>query len=201
MPTRRSSASGSSDGGLPRRGVTAAGDSSLETVSGQRLQTERLELLPLAPAAAAALLAAREQAAGIIGATLAPDWPERDLLDVLPTQAALAPEDAHFGIWVIVERDSRTVVGSVGFFGPPGVEATLEIGYGIVPDRRRRGYATEATRALIEWARELPNVTAVLARCDPDNQPSIRILHGLGFSQTGKAGDRLAWRLARAEAG
>jgi [ribosomal protein S5]-alanine N-acetyltransferase len=159
------------------------------------LETERLALFPLPPAAAAALPDNRDQAATVIGASLAPDWPQPELLDVLPIQAATAADDADFGVWVIVEQASDTVVGDIGFFGSPTVEGTVEIGYGVVPDRRRRGYATEAAAALIAWVRAQPNVSAVLARCDEDNVPSIRMLERLGFSQTGKIDQLLAWRL------
>jgi ribosomal-protein-alanine N-acetyltransferase len=162
---------------------------------GERLETARLDLFPLAPEAAAALSDDRDQAARIIGATLHPDWPHSNLLDALPMHAAAAAEDARFGIWVIVERASQTVIGDIGFFGPPTPEATVEIGYSVVPDRRRRGYATEAAAALVDWAHRQPNVSAVLARCEEDNLPSIRTLERLGFDRRGKIDQMLAWRL------
>ena len=114
---------------------------------------------------------------------------------MLPMQAATAPDDAHFGVWVIVERASDTVIGDIGFFGSPTVEGTVEIGYSVVADRRRRGYATEAVAALVGWAKRQPNVSAVLARCDEHNVPSIRMLERLGFARTGKIDQLLAWRL------
>ncbi|MHB8649207.1 MAG: GNAT family N-acetyltransferase, partial [Gaiellaceae bacterium] len=66
------------------------------------------------------------------------------LLDVLPLQAAAAPSDECFGVWVMIERDTGTVVGDVGFIGPPDESGIVEVGYSVIPDRRRRGYATEA---------------------------------------------------------
>ena len=166
-----------------------------EDAGGERLETARLELFPLAPEAAAALSDDRDQAARIIGASLDADWPHPDLLGALPMHAAAAGQDARYGIWVIVERASQTVVGDIGFFGPPTPEATVEVGYSVVPDRRRRGYATEAAAALIGWARQQPNVSAVLARCEEDNVPSIRTLERLGFARAGKVDRMLAWRL------
>ena len=160
-----------------------------------RLQATRLELFPLAPEAAQALPDERPRAAELIGAALHPDWPHEELLDhPLPRQAAATAEDARWGVWVIVERASGTVVGDIGFFGPPTPDATVEIGYFIVADRRRRGYATEAAAALIGWAQTQPNVTAVLARCEEDNVPSILTLERLGFARTGKIDELLSWR-------
>ncbi|WP_420714336.1 GNAT family N-acetyltransferase [Streptomyces sp. NRRL WC-3744] len=48
---------------------------------------------------------------------------------------------------VSLPSSSRSV-GSVGLFWPPS-RGTVEIGYGVVASRRGRGYATEATRALL----------------------------------------------------
>ena len=160
-----------------------------------RLDTDRLSLLPLDPAAAAALPANRAAAAEVVGVKLSDEWPGPDVLDILPRQASSAPEQAHYGVWVIVEQATETVVGDIGFFGPPGPDRTLEIGYFIVPDRRRRGYASEAAGALVGWAFDQPNVRTVVAGCDQDNEPSIRTLKRVGFSRTGRVEQQLRWRL------
>lgn len=159
-----------------------------------RLQAERLDLLPLDPRAAAALPDDRGLAARLIGAQLAEDWPARDLLDVLPMQAKASPETARFGVWVIIESETGTVVGDIGFVGPPGPDQTLEIGYSVVADRRRRGYATEAARTLIDWALDQPGISVVVAGCDSTNLPSIRTLERLGFARVEPVGDQLRWR-------
>ena len=164
-------------------------------MSGQRIQTDRLDLFPLDPAAAAALPENRDLAGRIIGAALSDDWPQADLLDILPKQVALGAGEAQFGIWVIVERETSTIVGDGGFHGAPSSEGVLEIGYSIVPDRRRRGFATEAARALIAWARAQPGVNAVVAGCHPGNEASIRTLERLGFRRAGRAGGEIRWRL------
>ncbi len=162
-----------------------------------RLTLERLYLVPLDVSAAATLPADRTLAAELIGARLSDAWPGPDLLDILPMQASAAPENARFGIWVMIERATNTVVGDIGFFGPPGADQTVEVGYSVVPNRRRRGYATEAALALTRWALDQARVIAVVAGCDPANDPSIRTLERAGFSRTGQVGDQLRWRLVR----
>ncbi len=163
-------------------------------MTGTRLQTERLELCPLPPAAAAALPDDRETAARVLGVELPAAWPHADLLDVLPMQAAAGPDEERFGVWVIVEREAQTVVGDIGFMGPPGPDGTVEVGYSVIPDGRRRGYATEAARALVEWVLHQPGVRMVVAGCEKKNVPSIRTLEALGFSRTGEANGQLRWR-------
>jgi len=48
------------------------------------------------------------------------------------------------------ELGVRRVVGSVGFHGPPNEAGQVEIGYHVEPGFRRRGFATEAVRALLD---------------------------------------------------
>jgi ribosomal-protein-alanine N-acetyltransferase len=160
-----------------------------------RLHTARLELLPLPAAAARALPADRETSARLLDAKLPAEWPHDDLLDVLPLQGASTPETAPYGIWVLMERRSRTVVGDAGFLGPPGEDEAVEIGYSVIPDRRGRGYATEAVRALVAWALAQPGVSAVVARCTPDNTPSVRLLDRAGFRRTGVEAEHVRWRI------
>ena len=163
-------------------------------MSETRLISDRLELRPLPAAAAAALPADRAETSRLLGAALAPDWPQPDLLAVLPLQASATPSSEGFGVWVMVERESSTVVGDVGFIGPPDATGSVEVGYSVVPDRRRRGYATEAARALVTWALEQPDVSVVVARCDSDNVPSIRTLERIGFRPTGEQDGQVRWR-------
>ena len=71
------------------------------------------------------------------------------------------------------------MVGNVGFHGQPGVNAAsaadaLEIGYGIHPEHRRQGYATEAVEALIGWARTqgIAHFVASVSRTTCPRSPS-----------------------------
>jgi ribosomal-protein-alanine N-acetyltransferase len=163
-------------------------------VPASRLITERIELRPLPSLAAAALPDDRAEASRIIGAALPTEWPQIDLLDVLPVQAAASPGMECFGVWVMIERDSGTVVGDIGFFGPPDDGGVVEVGYSVIPDRRRRGYATEAARAIVGWALSQPGVDVVVASCGSGNGPSIRMLERLGFQRSGSADGQIRWR-------
>ncbi len=159
------------------------------------IRTGLLDLRPLPVDAAAALPDDRETAADLLGARLSPEWPQPDLVEALPVFAAAEPKQEGFWAWVIIERAANAVVGDVGFVGPPGEDGTVEIGYSVVPARRGRGYASEAARAVVDWALGQPGVRSVVAGCDPDNVPSIRILERLGFARTGERDGHLRWRL------
>jgi ribosomal-protein-alanine N-acetyltransferase len=89
-----------------------------------------------------------------------------------------------FGHRLIVERESGLVVGSLGLFWPP-TDGEVELGYGVVPSRRGRGYASEATRALALHASTAPEVKAVFANVESANPASVRVLEKAGFVRTG----------------
>lgn len=76
-----------------------------------------------------------------------------------------------------------TVLGSIGFYGPPvdvdGVPE-VEIGYGLVPEARGWGFATESLAALVAAA-DAAGVR-VRASVQPNNAPSLRVLATCGFT-------------------
>jgi [ribosomal protein S5]-alanine N-acetyltransferase len=96
----------------------------------------------------------------------------------------------------MVERETGSVVGDVGFIGPPDSSGLVEVGYSVIPGCRRRGYATEAARAIVEWALTERTVEIVVAGCAEDNAASIRTLERVGFRRTGHANGEIRWRYA-----
>ena len=54
------------------------------------------------------------------------------------------------------------------------------IGYAVVPEFRRRGYATEMLRQSLAFARERLGLRRVLVTCDADNVGSIRTIEKNG---------------------
>lgn len=102
----------------------------------------------------------------------------------------------RFGHRVVSERDSGLAVGSIGLFWPPA-DGVLELGYGIVPSRRGRGYATEAARALTEYAFTAPQVHTVSASVELTHPASVRVLEKAGFARLHSAGERAEFRMTR----
>jgi len=78
-----------------------------------------------------------------------------------------------------------TVLGSIGFFGPPepgpddGIDE-VEVGYGLVREAWGWGFATEALRAVLA---ELGPGIAVRASIRPENKASLRVVAKCGFTQ------------------
>ncbi|MEU8825661.1 GNAT family N-acetyltransferase [Streptomyces sp. NPDC048636] len=104
---------------------------------------------------------------------------------------------AH-GHRLVIERDNGLVVGSIGLFWPP-TDGTLEIGYGIVESRRGRGYASEATRALTEFALTASGVRTVVASVELSNPASVRVLEKAGFRRWTTEDDSARFRFTGPE--
>jgi RimJ/RimL family protein N-acetyltransferase len=90
--------------------------------------------------------------------------------------------------FTIVDRSTGAAIGSCAFKGPPDADGMVEIAYGVDPDRRGRGYAKEAARALVDFAREA-GARVVRAHTLPENAASIRVLVACGFTRIGEVVD------------
>ncbi|HSU14805.1 GNAT family N-acetyltransferase [Longimicrobium sp.] len=153
------------------------------------LVTPRLELVGCSPELLRAEGDDRARFGHLLDARIPGDWPP-ELYDDdarLWTLRAVEGAPEHEGWWMyyLVLREDRELAGVAGYKGPPAEDGTVEVGYGVMPDHRRRGLATEATRALVERAFAFPRVTRVVAETFPHLEPSIGVLRNLGFTLEG----------------
>lgn len=103
----------------------------------------------------------------------------------LPQVLADASVNKWFIRWM-VERDSKVIVGSLSFHGPPDERGMLEIGLGVHEKFQRQGYAREALIGMWMWASEQPGVKVFRYTVDPNNEPSVGLVRGLGFTHVGQ---------------
>ncbi|MBV1707445.1 MAG: GNAT family N-acetyltransferase [Hyphomicrobiales bacterium] len=80
--------------------------------------------------------------------------------------------------YMIILRETGERVGSIEL-GLRGVDA--EIGYILAEQFWGRGYATEATGALVGWAGAQRGIMRISATCHPDNIASSRVLEKAGL--------------------
>jgi RimJ/RimL family protein N-acetyltransferase len=154
------------------------------------IRTDRLTLLAATPALAQAETGDRAAFAALLNATVPDAWPPEMLADALPWFAGQLTEDPTREGWLgwygLLRNadDSRTLVASGGFVGKPS-EGAVEVGYSVLPDYQRHGYATEMIGALVEWALAQTGVERVTADVAYNNEPSLRLLVNLGFALVG----------------
>lgn len=158
------------------------------------VESQRLRLVPCTEGVARTVTSSRRQAETLLGLHIHPDWPGQDIRGYLPyyvRQLNADPSRLGWGIWLIIQRAEHVVFGDVGFKGKPDSSGTVDLGYGLVPAYRRRGYGFEAAAALRDWAFTQPGVRRMTADCLPDNIGSARILQKLGMKRIGLSDDGL----------
>jgi RimJ/RimL family protein N-acetyltransferase len=91
-----------------------------------------------------------------------------------------------FGLWAVEETDGGELVGRVGLLCPEGWPG-LEVSWLIARPRWGRGYAEEAARASINWAREELDASHLISLIADDNRRSESVARKLGMSLEGRA--------------
>lgn len=167
------------------------------------LYTERLTLIPLSRNQLDLYLRAPARLELELGLALARELITERVQRALQSKIAkmaVAHEATHawFTYWLIVITDTQFGAGLAGFKGLPDAHGQVEIGYGIDPGYQRKGYTTEAVRALITWAFQSPDCQAVIAReVMRENVASLRVLTKVGMQKYAETADTLCWRITK----
>jgi ribosomal-protein-alanine N-acetyltransferase len=172
------------------------------------IATERLELVPATVDLARAALDGESALAAHLGVIVPATWPPEFLdppaLEFTLHRLAEGPHQAGWWLhFVVLARGAtgRTLIGSAGYKGPPSPDGTVEVGYGIVRDHQRQGYASETVRGLLERAFVVPAVQRVIAETLPELTPSIGVLRKCGFRFIGDGAEPgvIRFELTRAD--
>lgn len=84
------------------------------------------------------------------------------------------------GLSAAVELRDGTYVGDVVLFYGSVEHKTAEVGFSFHPAHQGKGYATEAARALVDWA-FAQGFHRVVGRLEARNEASARVLEKLGM--------------------
>ncbi|WP_444940887.1 GNAT family N-acetyltransferase [Microbulbifer sp. ZKSA004] len=86
-----------------------------------------------------------------------------------------------FGMYKVSLKNG-TAIGICGLIKREGLNGA-DIGFAFLPDYRGQGFALEAAKAVMMYARDTLGLTRILAIAQPENKPSIRLLEKLGLAQ------------------
>ena len=155
-----------------------------------------------------AALEGNEALGASLSASVPPTWPP-EYLDSASLEFVLhrMVDGQALSVWwlyFVILRHApagRTLIGSVGYKGPPSDDGMVEVGYGIVRDQHRQGYASEAVRGLLARAFATPDVTRVTAETYPELVGSIGVLRRCGFHFIGEGSEPgvIRYEITRAE--
>jgi RimJ/RimL family protein N-acetyltransferase len=89
-----------------------------------------------------------------------------------------------FGWWLAFERSSGELVGQAALKSLPERPGEIEVGWQLMPEHRRKGYATEAARGLIEHGFTAMALAEIVAAIVPENAPSVAVARRLRMTKT-----------------
>lgn len=151
--------------------------------------TERLDLIAATLAHLDAELEGLESFRQKMGVEVPQTWPpgfyDRPAVEFSVKYLKENRDGVGWMQWYLVLRNGSeglpTAIGTMGFKGKPSADGAVEIGYSVLNEYQRLGYATEAARRLVEWAFSHPEVKRVIAETYPELIPSIRVMEKNGF--------------------
>ena len=85
-----------------------------------------------------------------------------------------------FGRWAVEEKESKQFIGWCGL--KLNEENYIDLGFRILKPEWKKGYATEAAKACIEYGFENLKLNLIIARTFEQNYPSQKVLEKIGMA-------------------
>ena len=88
-----------------------------------------------------------------------------------------------FGPWAVVEKTVSVVIGYAGLYHFSDIDGhpEIEVGYRLMRSHWGRGFATEAVKAIRQYAFHVLCLPRLIALIDPQNTASIRVAEKIGM--------------------
>jgi RimJ/RimL family protein N-acetyltransferase len=90
-----------------------------------------------------------------------------------------------YGMWAVERRDTRQLVGRVGFINPEGWPG-FELGWLLGRAHWGQGFALEAARAALAWGQDALGKDRVISLIRPGNERSVKVALALGSKLAGE---------------
>ncbi len=164
------------------------------------IETKRLQLIPFTLELKKATLNDRAKLVEMLRVFVPEHWPQPDLAEALPFFISNMEKKPSEGVWdwIAIHRKDQTVIGGIGFMGAPDKDKVVEMGYDVISEYRKQGYATEMAHRLIAWSFQEAGIKVVAASCLNDNIGSIKVLENVGMWRLEPEENMLKWE-CRAE--
>ena len=142
------------------------------------IETARLRIRRFAPADWAAVYAYASDSAVMA-------WiPDGPMTEAQAREFAADNAGPEAVALAVVLKDAGRLIGTLAFH-PWFAPRTWEIGWVFHPAYHGQGYATEAARALADYAFAVVHIHRLIATCQPQNPASWRVMEKLGMRREG----------------
>ena len=95
----------------------------------------------------------------------------------------IATKNAARIMLAVTLKSGGQLIGMAGIGNKEDVNNEIEIAYFISEEYSNKGYMSEASKALIEWAFTNLQLDYLMAIVEPDNIPSQRVVEKCGFTK------------------
>lgn len=102
-----------------------------------------------------------------------------------------------FTTWEIILKAEQVAVGGIGFSGLPDTTGKSMTGYGLDMRYYGRGIATEALKAMIDWAFQNNSLKTIIADTPLGHAASHRVLLKNNFVESSRDAELIHWSLNR----
>lgn len=108
---------------------------------------------------------------------------DRDEIERMLTEDAEEEDPQTFDLWPVIERATGEVVGHCGLLEKEvGGQPEIELVYVLRRASWGRGYATEAARAIRDYAFNELGLRRLISLIEPDNKGSQRVAEKVGMA-------------------
>jgi [ribosomal protein S5]-alanine N-acetyltransferase len=160
------------------------------------IETPRLKLIRATLESLWAELKGPAELSEVLKVEVPDNWPP-DLYDVDAINWAIRYLEKHpntpWAMYYFVRspagtHENHVAVGCGGYKGEPS-NGTVEVGYSVLEQFRRNGYAREAVEGFLWYAFEQDDIDRVIAETMPDLEPSVGVLEKCGFDFIGEGSE------------
>ncbi|KOR26685.1 GNAT family N-acetyltransferase [Clostridium sp. L74] len=166
----------------------------------KNINTNRLILIPITLEITKSLINKSSKEIEKLGVECDKEWPTEDTMDILPiinNSLEKSKRPTGFETWMIVDKNSKKIIGDIGFHGIPNEKGEVEVGFGLVKHERGKGFGFESLKAIMNWLNFQENVKVIKAECLITNKPSARILEKAGLKEVNRDNELIYWEFVK----
>jgi RimJ/RimL family protein N-acetyltransferase len=106
---------------------------------------------------------------------------EDDAKNYIETGPLQMYKDYGFGLYLVTLKETGVPIGLCGLIKRPSLD-NIDLGYAFLPEFTGKGYAFEATKAVLQYGKEQLSIDKIVAITTTDNVSSEKVLLKLGFT-------------------